>query len=111
MLTIFLAGLRPHTDCPALQNPTEDRASGPQIDQGPDGRSPGKLAKLRHCGDWVEFSLRGGVLVATDHTGNVYTWGAGVTAGESWVPTIAWTGSRAGVRLAPPLLDLDNAAA
>jgi len=94
-----------------LQNPTEDRASGPQIDQGPDGRSPGNLAKLRHCGDWVEFCVRGGVLVATDHTGKVYTWGAGVAAGESWVPTVAWTGSRAGVRLAPPLLDLENTAA
>ena len=32
--------------------PTE-HSGGPTIDTGPDGRSPGTLAKLRCAGDWV----------------------------------------------------------
>ena len=83
--------------------PTE-HSGGPTIDTGPDGRSPGKLAKLRHVGDWVEFALVGGTLRATDHAGQTHVWGKGVEDGEVWVPTVAWTGSRAGIRLAPPQL-------
>lgn len=76
--------------------------SGPTIDTGRDGKSPATLARLRHVGDWVEFALRDGVLSATDHTGNSHVWGVRVQDGEIWVPTVAWTGSRASVRLAPP---------
>lgn len=76
-------------------------SSGPTSDTGRDGRSPGKLAKLRHLGDWVEFSVVGGELRATDHTGHSHVWGARVEDGEIWVPTVAWTGSRASIRLAP----------
>ena len=97
----------------------------------------GMLAKLRHVGDWVEFSLLDGELSATDHTGHAHTWGMRdihtgmrdihaymhayrhacihayrhahtwgmrVDEGEVWVPTLAWTGSKASVRLAPPEL-------
>ena len=78
--------------------------SGPSIDMGHDGSSPGKLAKLKHVGDWVEFSLSAGRLCATDHTGHSFLWGTQVGEGELWVPTMAWTGSRASVRLAPPEL-------
>ena len=79
-------------------------SSGPSIDPGVDGRSPSQLAKLKRVGDWVEFSLVQGRLRATDHTGRTHVWGARVEDGEVWVPTLAWTGSRAGVRLAPPAL-------
>ena len=79
-------------------------SSGPSIDTGPDGNSPGMLAKLRHVGDWVEFSLVGGQLRATDHAGKTHVWGMQVEEGEIWVPTVAWTGSRASIRLAPPQL-------
>jgi hypothetical protein len=78
---------------------------GPSIDMGPDGSSPGMLAKLRHVGDFVEFSLVDGQLRATDHTGHTHTWGVELEAGEFWVPTMAWTGSRASIRLAPPELE------
>jgi hypothetical protein len=88
--------------------PTAHRASGgpsgPTIDTGRDGKSPATLAKLRKVGDWVEFALRDGVLSATDHTGHSHAWGARVEDGEIWVPTVAWTGSRTSVRLAPPAL-------
>ena len=79
---------------------------GPSIDMGPDGNSPGMLAKLRRIGDWVEFSLVDGQLRATDYTGHTHVWGVEVGDGETWVPTMAWTGSRASIRLAPPELDL-----
>ena len=75
------------------------------MDVGPDGRSPGTLAKLRHVGDWVEFWLHDGQVRATDHAGRTHVWGMRVADGEVWVPTVAWTGSRASVRLAPPELD------
>ena len=68
---------------------------GPQIDHGPDLRSPGRLAKLRHAGDWVEFSLRGGELRAVDHRRQTFVWHARVSEGEIWVPTLAWTGKGA----------------
>ena len=57
---------------------------------------------LGHAGDWVEFWLVDGQLRATDHAGHTHVWGMRVEAGEVWVPTLAWTGSRASVRLAPP---------
>ena len=79
-------------------------ASGPIIDMGHDGSSPGSLAKLRHVGDWVEFWLIAGSLRATDHNGKTHVWGMQVQDGEIWVPTLAWTGSRASIRLAPPTL-------
>ena len=81
-------------------------SSGPSIDMGRDGRSPATLAKLRRVGDWVEFSLAEGSLSATDHAGHTHAWGTRVADGEVWVPTVAWTGSRAAVRLAPPELRL-----
>ena len=85
-------------------------SSGPTVDTGPDGRSPGKLAKLRHVGDWVEFWLVDGQLSATDHAGHTHAWGVQVEVGEVWVPTLAWTGSRASIRLAPPELSKGRAA-
>ena len=83
--------------------PTEN-SCGLAIDAGADGRSPDRLAKLRRVGDWVEFALVGGVLRATDYTGKAFVWGTRVEEGEIWVPTLAWTGSRASIRLAPPML-------
>jgi hypothetical protein len=67
-------------------------STGPQIDPGPSGRSPGTLAKLRYVGDWVEFSLQDGTLSAIDHIGQEFVWNARVDDGETWVPTVAWTG-------------------
>ena len=90
--------------------PPTMQSSGPSIDMGHDGSSPGKLAKLRAVGDWVEFSLLvDGRLRGTDHTGGSFLWGTHVTEGERWVPTMAWTGSRASVRLAPPELPTEPA--
>ena len=68
-------------------------AGGPRIDHGPDQRSPGRLAKLRRVGDWVEFSVQGGVFRAIDHKHQEFLWDAQVAAGEIWVPTVAWTGT------------------
>eukprot|EP01052_Picozoa_sp_SAG31_P000072 SAG31_NODE_2_length_46263_cov_45.908043_42_plen_294_part_00 len=65
---------------------------GPKIDHSDDGRSPGRLAKLRHLGDWVEFNLQGGVLRAVDHKHGHFCWGRRVPMNEVWVPTVAWTG-------------------
>lgn len=79
-------------------------SNGPTMDMGPDGNSPSTLAKLRHVGDWVEFSIMSGTLRATDHRGQTHVWGTQVEEGEVWVPTLAWTGSRAAIRIAPPAL-------
>jgi hypothetical protein len=69
------------------------KGEGPKIDHGADGQSPGCLSKLRHVGDWVEFSLRDGVLRAVDHKRRQFCWENRVSAGERWVPTVAWTGA------------------
>ena len=99
--SIFYGG-RSRRCCFAM--PTAN-SSGPSIDMGHDGSSPGSLAKLRNQGDWVEFWLVGGTLRATDHAGRTHVWGSlRVRDGEIWVPTLAWTGSRARIRLAPPVL-------
>ena len=99
--SIFYGG-RSRRCCFAM--PTAN-SSGPSIDMGHDGSSPGSLAKLRNQGDWVEFWLVGGTLRATDHAGRTHVWGSlRVRDGEIWVPTLAWTGSRARIRLAAPVL-------
>ena len=54
--------------------------------------------------DWVEFALVDGTLRATDYAGQTFVWGTRVAEGEVWVPTVAWTGSRASILLAPPAL-------
>ena len=52
----------------------------------------------------VEFALVDGTLRATDYAGHTFEWGTRVADGEIWVPTVAWTGSRASILLAPPSL-------
>ena len=89
---------------PTMQAGVSIQPSGPSIDMGANSASPGKLAKLRNVGDWVEFSLFDGQLRATDYTGQTHVWGARMGHGQIWVPTVAWTGSRASVRLGPPEL-------
>ena len=62
------------------------------------------LTLARCPGDWVEFALVDGTLRATDYAGQTFVWGTRVAEGEVWVPTVAWTGSRASILLAPPAL-------
>lgn len=47
--SIFYGG-RSRRCCFATPTP---HSRGPTVDTGPDGRTPGTLAKLRHVGDWV----------------------------------------------------------
>lgn len=74
---------------------------GPRIDYGPNRgvQKGGRLARLRHAGDWVSFHVSGGRVHAEDFRGQVFEWGARLQAGEVWRPTVAWTGSKAYVRV------------
>ena len=53
-------------------------------------------------GNWVEFSLRGGVLRGRDFRGRTFVWQRELPPGEVWWPTVAWAGTRTWrVRIAP----------
>ena len=89
---------------------TRGDGSGPQIDQGrvadvaaAGAGRPGRLSKMLKVGDWVEFSLRGGVLHGRDCKGREFIWWRRVLPGEVWWPTVTWAGIRQWrVRIAPP---------
>jgi len=74
---------------------------GPRIDYGPlpGIQRGGRLKKLRALGDWVEFQLSNGMVQAQDFSGCTFQWGSRLSEGELWKPTVAWTGSRAGIRI------------
>lgn len=61
-----------------------------------------RMSRLRMPGQWVEFHLQRGTLRARDFAGGAFQWSVSVPDGEVWLPTVAWTGSRASLRLAPP---------
>ena len=76
--------------------------TGPKIDDGRDASGPGRLSKMRRVGNWVEFSLRGGVLRGRDFRGRTFVWQRELPPGEVWWPTVAWAGTRTWrVRIAP----------
>jgi len=74
---------------------------GPRIDYGPRPRilRGGRLMKLRALGDWVEFQVLDGMVQAHDNSGYTFQWGARLSEGELWKPTVAWTGSRVAIRI------------
>lgn len=74
--------------------------TGPRLDFRP--RDCVRLTKLRRPGDWVEFQMQRGGLSARDFSGRSFQWSVRVRHGEVWLPTVAWTGSTAHLRLAPP---------
>jgi len=75
--------------------------TGSRIDCGPRPgiQADGRLVRVRNPGEWVEFNLSNGVVSARDFQGNVFEWRARLQPGEIWRPTIAWTGSKACVRI------------
>ena len=93
-------------------NPNPSRSPNPNHYPNPNpNRNPhpnlsltSTLTLTRCAGDWVEFVLVDGTLRATDYAGQTFVWGTRVAEGEVWVPTVAWTGSRASILLAPPAL-------
>lgn len=74
---------------------------GLRIDYGPGGgiQVEGRLAKLRNAGEWVDFHVSNGSVRAQDFQDNVFEWGAKLQPEELWQPTVAWTGSKACVRV------------
>mmetsp|Transcript_36885 Transcript_36885/g.50430 ORF Transcript_36885/g.50430 Transcript_36885/m.50430 type:complete len:261 (+) Transcript_36885:62-844(+) len=74
---------------------------GPRIDYGTSsGPQVGaRLAKLRHAGDWVEFRVQDGIVSARDYAGGTFQWNAHLGTDERWQPAVAWTGSKAPVRV------------
>lgn len=74
---------------------------GPRIDYGPAGgiQVEGRLSRIRKPGEWVDFRVSNGIVQAQDYKGNVFKWGASLQPGEVWQPTVAWTGSKASVRV------------
>lgn len=93
--SIFYGGMNVRCCC------SRGDGEGPRIDFGP-GSGPQiatRMAKLRIAGDWVEFQLSNGNVRAHDFSGRSFQWGARLRQGEIWKPTMAWTGSRAAVRI------------
>jgi len=74
---------------------------GPRTDYGTSSGPDvgGRLAKLRDAGDWVEFRVQDGTVSAQDYAGGAFQWNARLGTDERWQPAVAWTGSKAPVRV------------
>lgn len=75
---------------------------GPVIDYGTSSGTAqveGRLARLLVAGDWVQFEVANGVVSASDMTGQSFQWGSTIKGRDVWQPTVAWTGSKATIRI------------